>query len=223
MRFGALILCGGKSSRMGRDKALLPFGPELMLQRVVRLVGEAVATDQIAVVGAVGQTLPELPREVLITRDARPGRGPLEGLAAGLHALRNRADVVFATSCDAPLLMPALIRQLFDLVAENEIVVPRDGDFYHPLSAVYRRSILPTVQKMLSAYPQNPQENIGDQKPVLRHALKENRLRVTDVMRQCVTLEVPIDELRSCDPDLVSFINCNKTIDYDRALRWAGY
>jgi len=201
MQFGAIILCGGKSVRMGRDKAMLPFGPELMLQRVVRLVGEAVAMEQMVVVAAVGQTLPELPREVLVTHDAQPERGPLEGLAAGLHALQGHADVVFATSCDAPLLVPALIRQLLNRIAKNEIVVPRDGEFYHPFPAVYRTSVLPTVQQMLRA----------DQR------------RMTDLLQQCATLEVPVDELRSCDPELVSLINCNKMADYDRALRWAGY
>ena len=68
MQHGAIILCGGKSSRMGRDKASLPFGPELMLQRVVRLLGEVVDPRKIVVVAAPGQSLPELPAGVTVAQ-----------------------------------------------------------------------------------------------------------------------------------------------------------
>jgi molybdopterin-guanine dinucleotide biosynthesis protein A len=70
---------------MGTSKALLPFGPETMLQRVVRLLGQVVTP--IVAVAAVGQVLPDLPAEVIVTRDEREARGPLEGLKAGLTAL----------------------------------------------------------------------------------------------------------------------------------------
>src|SRR3954447_24085949 len=81
MRRGALILCGGKSSRMGRDKATLPFGPELMLQRVVRLLSDTVDPEHMLVVAAPNQTLPELPKSVKVARDDAEFRGPLQGLA----------------------------------------------------------------------------------------------------------------------------------------------
>ncbi len=71
--------------RMGSSKALLPFGAETMLQRVVRLLGTVVSP--IVVVAAPEQSLPELPASVIVTRDEREGRGPLEGLRAGLKAL----------------------------------------------------------------------------------------------------------------------------------------
>src|SRR5579875_1511202 len=98
---GAVVLCGGESRRMGRPKAWLPFGPERLLQRVVRLVG-AVARP-IVVVAAPGQDLPDLPAEVGIVRDPVAGRGPLAGLAAGLAAFAGRADsveLVYATATD---------------------------------------------------------------------------------------------------------------------------
>jgi molybdenum cofactor guanylyltransferase len=66
---GAIILCGGKSSRMGRDKATLPFGPEQMLARVVRLVSEVVEPAKIVVVAAPEQELPVLPAAVAVARD----------------------------------------------------------------------------------------------------------------------------------------------------------
>src|SRR5262245_8583674 len=99
-----VVLCGGKSTRMGTSKALLQFGPETMLQRVVRLLSEVVPT--IVVVAAAGQDLPDLPRHVTITRDEHEGRGPLEGLRAGLNALSSGAERAYVTSCDVPLLVP---------------------------------------------------------------------------------------------------------------------
>src|SRR5213075_573405 len=98
MNVGGIVLCGGRSRRMGRAKATLPFGPELMLQRVVRLLSEVV--EPIVVVAAPGQELPPLAASVQIARDEREGRGPLEGLSAGLAAMAGRADAVYATSCD---------------------------------------------------------------------------------------------------------------------------
>ena len=65
MEKGAIILCGGKSSRMGRDKATLPFGSEVMLQRVIRLVSQVVNVHRIVVVAAPGQALPEKADELL--------------------------------------------------------------------------------------------------------------------------------------------------------------
>src|SRR5437764_9686309 len=102
IRTAGVVLCGGQSSRMGRPKAWLPFAGELMLPRVVRLLGEAVAP--IIVVAAPGQDLPPLPSKVKIVRDEEKGRGPLQGLSAGLAALEGEADAAFASSCDVPFL-----------------------------------------------------------------------------------------------------------------------
>src|SRR4051794_38541695 len=90
---GGVVLAGGKSTRMGTSKALLPFGPETMLQRVVRLLGRVVSP--IVVVTAPGQELPALPADVIVTRDEREGRGPLEGLRAGLKALPPDVDAAY--------------------------------------------------------------------------------------------------------------------------------
>ena len=87
MQIGGVVLCGGKSSRMGYPKALLPFGPELMLQRVVRILGELVSP--LVVVAARDQELPTLPNNVLLARDEHPERGPLEGLRGPLAARRT--------------------------------------------------------------------------------------------------------------------------------------
>src|SRR3954454_18916278 len=99
---GGVVLCGGQSRRMGRPKAWLPFGGELMLPRIVRLLSEVVSP--IAVVAAAEQKLPPLASDVLVVRDPISGRGPLEGLAAGLAHLPVDVTAAYVSSCDVPLL-----------------------------------------------------------------------------------------------------------------------
>ena len=130
---GAIVLCGGKSSRMGQDKATLPFGPELMLQRVVRILSQIIDPAHVIVVAASEQTLPELPSQVIVTRDERPNRGPLEGIAAGLRSMPNCVEAVYATSCDVPLMIPEFVLTMFERLGNSDIAVPYDGQHHHPL------------------------------------------------------------------------------------------
>src|SRR5579862_2191897 len=110
LRIGGIVLCGGKSSRMGRPKAWLPFGSEFMLQRVVRILSEVVSP--IVVVAAQGQDVPQLPAGVEIARDKHEGLGPLAGLAAGLKTLGERVGAAYCSSCDVPLLEPAFVARI---------------------------------------------------------------------------------------------------------------
>jgi molybdopterin-guanine dinucleotide biosynthesis protein A len=198
MRAGGIVLCGGASRRMGRPKHSLPFGAEAMLHRVLRRVGEAV--DRLVVVAAPGQTLPELPSDILVVHDRLPDRGPLEGLAAGLLRLEGEADLAFATGCDAPLLRPAFIRRMIELAEGWEIAVPRVGGYDHPLAAVYRTSVLPVIQALLAA----------------------DRVRPVFLFDQVPTRRVSAEDLRDVDPELESLVNVNCQEDYADALRRAG-
>jgi molybdenum cofactor guanylyltransferase len=201
MRKGAIILCGGKSSRMGRDKAMLPFGPELMLERVVRLMRGVVALENIVVVAAANQTLPELPSGVLLARDVHEYRGPLEGLATGFRALADRVDAAYATACDVPLLVPAFVERMFELLDDYDISVPFDGEYHHPLAGVYRPTVLPHVEKLLEA----------------------QRMRPRFLFDEARTREVPVEELRAVDPQLATLENLNYEQDYFAALAVAGF
>lgn len=201
MKRGALILCGGQSSRMGRDKSNLPFGPELMLQRVIRLVSHIVESDQIVVVADPRQILPPLPAAVRVTHDERQNRGPLEGLAAGLRVVETSLDALYVTSCDVPLLVPAFVKRMFEFLGEHQIAVPCDRQRLHPLAAVYRPTVLADVQALLDA----------------------DQLRLRSLFDRVDTREVPVDELRTVDPGLLSLENLNHRDDYLAALNSAGY
>src|SRR5262245_44239294 len=115
MTAGGIVLCGGRSSRMGRPKAWLPVGGELLLQRVVRVVRQA--ADPVVVVAAPGQDVPPLPAGVDVVRDDIEGRGPLQGLAAGLAALEGTAEVAYLSACDVPFLTPEFVRRVVSILA----------------------------------------------------------------------------------------------------------
>jgi len=195
---GGIILCGGRSSRMGRPKAWLPFGEELMLPRVARLIGEAVAP--LVVVAAPGQAVPPLPSEIAVVRDEQEGRGPLQGLKAGLEALRGWADAAFLSSCDVPFLKPAFVRRLAELLGDHAVCVPRVGDYHHPLAAVYRLEVVEVVGRLLA----------------------ENRLRPFFLFEAVPTRVVGPDELRDADPTFESLRNLNTPEEYEAALRAIG-
>jgi len=182
---------------MGRAKATLSFGPETMLARVVRLLGEVV--EPIVVVAAADQELPELPPEILLLHDRRPDRGPLEGLAVGLQAIGDRAEAAFVAACDLPLLKPAFVRRMIELAAEHDIAVPHIGGFDEPLAAVYRTSVLPPSERLLAA----------------------ESLRIVYLFDHVRTRRVTVEELAGVDPQLHSLANINTPEDYQAALRQA--
>jgi len=184
---------------MGRPKATLPFGPETMLQRVVRLLGGVV--QPIVVVAAADQALPTLPAGVIVARDEREGRGPLEGLLAGLAALPPNVEAAYATSCDVPLLVPAFVQSIIERVGDAEIAVPVEGEFPHPLSAVYRTSVVPHIRELLAA----------------------DRLRPAFLFERAATRRIPVAELRAADPNLTTLRNVNRPEDYLAALAEAGF
>jgi molybdopterin-guanine dinucleotide biosynthesis protein A len=196
--YGGIVLSGGKSTRMGSSKALLPFGPETMLQRVVRLLREVVSP--IVIVAAVGQQLPDLPSDVIVAYDEHEGRGPLEALRAGLKALPHHVDAAYVTSCDVPLLVPKFVRQMLDLVQGYDVAVMEIDGFTHPLSAVYRRATLPFVE----------------------HLLSQDRLRPAFLFEAVNTRRVRPEEMTAADPDLRTLRNLNTREDYERALADAG-
>lgn len=195
MRVGAIVLCGGQSKRMGQPKAWLPFGRELLLQRVVHRL--STIADPLVVVRAPGQTLPELPAQTRVIEDAVEHRGPLQGIAHGLAALQGAVDAAFVSSTDAPFVDPALVTRLCELHRPaHDLVVPHAAGRHHPLAALYTLNILPEIERMLAA----------------------NQLRLMDVLGRVRTLVVREEELVKLDPRLRFLMNINTPEDYRAAL-----
>jgi molybdopterin-guanine dinucleotide biosynthesis protein A len=195
LHVGGIILCGGQSKRMGRSKAWLPFAGEIMVARVARLLGEAVSP--LVVVGSPGQEVPALPPGVAVVHDEEKGRGPLQGLAAGLAALEGRAEAAYVSSCDVPFLRPAFIRRLIELLEDFSICVPHVGDYHHSLAAVYRLSVREMVDRLLA----------------------ENRLRPFFLFEAVPTRIVEASELVDADPDFQTLRNLNTLEEYEAALK----
>ncbi|MGH7774353.1 MAG: NTP transferase domain-containing protein [Candidatus Binatia bacterium] len=187
----AIILTGGKSSRMGRPKALLLFDGEPLIAHIVRTLRGIFA--EAIVVAAPGQELPSLPATVM--RDEVAYQGPVGGIYYGLSAASR--EVCFVTSCDVPFLNPQLISYLTLQISDYDVVVPYWQERFQPLHAAYRRSAA----------------------PLLREQLDRGELRPISLYKKVRTREIHEDEIRRFDPEGLSFLNMNTPEDYESALR----
>jgi molybdopterin-guanine dinucleotide biosynthesis protein A/molybdopterin converting factor small subunit len=190
----AIILAGGRSSRMGSAKALLEFDGEPLIVHLVRQLGQWF--DDIVVVAAPEQQLP--PLAATLARDEVAYQGPVGGIYYGLKAARGEA--CFVTSCDVAFLNASLIAHFVERISDHDVVVPYWEERFQPLHAVYRRSVL----------------------PLLAGQLERGELRPIYLFDKVRTLKITADEIRRFDPDGLSFLNMNTPDDYAAALiRWA--
>lgn len=197
-----LVLAGGRSTRMGRPKANLEWHGSTLLHRVTGIVGRAV-DGPVVVVRAPGQELPDLPSGVRVVEDEAEGRGPLQGLAAGLAAVAGEAGVAYVSSTDAPFLHPAFVAAVVRAASSEDVdvAVPVIAGIAQPLAAAYRTSLVATVEQLIA----------------------EGELRATALLERCRVRELTEDdlladaELAAADPELLSLLNVNERHDYARA------
>lgn len=200
---GGIVLCGGGSVRMGREKASLPFGPgRTLLGCVVDALVETMPAANVLVVAARGQALPPVADGVRVMHEEHQGAGPLVALAAGLRAAPAGVESFFVCGCDAPLLAPAFVRRLWELTpAEADAAALIAEGRCHPLAAIYRRRCVAALEAAIVAGGRS-----------LHRALASPALR---------THWVAAEQLRSVDPELLALVNCNTPAEYDVALRRA--
>jgi molybdenum cofactor guanylyltransferase len=185
-----IILAGGQSRRMGRDKALIDFRGRPIIAHVIDTL--RALTNDIVVISNRSDLYH--PWEARVVPDYDPPCGPLGGIAAGLQAMESELAIVVA--CDMPFLNVSLLRWLIDQAADYDAVVPRTGEEFEPLHAVYRRTCNhPIVQRIMQ----------GDRRVISFFA--DVRLR-------------PIEEAawRVIDPDGRSLVNLNTPGDLNRWL-----
>jgi molybdenum cofactor guanylyltransferase len=196
-----IVLAGGRSSRMGTPKAALEWHGSTLLRRVVGIVGRAI-DGPVIVVRAPGQELPSLPPGVEIVDDAREGRGPLQGLEAGLAAAREHAPVAYASSTDVPLLHTRFVRRVVAAVDDGiDVALPQIHGFPQPLAAAYRTELVEVVARLIAEDRMRP--------AFLFEACRTTRLDATAL------LDDPA--LAALDPELDSVLNLNERADYDAA------
>lgn len=186
MRVSGIVLAGGRSSRMGRDKAALILEGRTLLQRACDAMASVV--EELVIVGAPGRPLPEVRSALPVRRvdDAVEGEGPLFGIGAGLEAARGEVAVV--VGCDMPSLEPALLRLLAARALDGaRLVVPLRGGRPESLCSAWRTEALEVVRAHLRA---------GDR-------------AVMSVAADLDALELAPEEYRAADPEGRSFINVN--------------
>jgi len=186
----AVILAGGKSSRMGTAKALLRFDNDPLIVHIARKLN-AFFPD-LVIVAAPGQELPPVAGKIV--RDEVAYQGPVGGIYYGLNAAAG--EFCFVTSCDVPFLSSDLITYLVSLIKDHDIVAPYWQDRFQPLCAVYRRTVLPLLSEQLAR---------GELRPIYLY----------DKVR---TRRVGEEEIRRLDPDGLSFFNMNSPEDYTESL-----
>jgi molybdopterin-guanine dinucleotide biosynthesis protein A len=190
--FAAIVLAGGRSTRLGRDKASEPLRGRPLLQHVIDRVSPLV--DEVVVVTAPEQELPSLamPYTMRAAVDVYPGTGPLGGIYTGL--LAARAERCLAVACDMPLLVPALLRELLARSRECDVVMPV-LEYPEPLHAVYARACAEPIRQRLEA----------------------GQLKITNFLGAVHVCYLREPEVRALDPGLRSFMNTNTEADLARA------
>jgi molybdenum cofactor guanylyltransferase len=143
MKAGAIILSGGKSRRMGTNKALLPISEKPSVERIKDEL-EKSFQDIILVTNHLEayQFL-----NIKMVSDRYPGKGPLAGIHAGLIASSNEINLVAA--CDMPFVSAGLGAILVENLKEYDAVIPVIEGKQHPLFAVYRRTIIEKIENCL--------------------------------------------------------------------------
>jgi len=184
------VQAGGKSSRMGEDKALIRLAGIPLIERVLDQIDGL--ADEILITTNRPETLTHL--NLRMAPDEVRGAGALHGLKTALGAAQG--EVVLVLSCDTPFVSRELLEHLLNRAHEADVIVPKHGDKYEPLQAVYNRErCLPAVEA----------------------ALDSGERRMVSFFPKVRVLPIEVPELSELDPSGLSFFNVNTAEDLERA------
>lgn len=193
-----LLLAGGKSSRMGTNKAMLPLSEEVNIQRIASELSKAFSEVYVVTNSPADYGFLNLP----MLEDEYEGLGPLAGLHAGLKAART--ETVFLSACDMPFIRASLIEEMLDNLNNYDALVPQINGRLHPLFAVYRKSSI----------------------PLLVACLEERKLRMMDFLEKMnVKIMKETDfKLYAASNSLFPYLfyNMNTPLEYEQAKKMEG-
>jgi molybdopterin-guanine dinucleotide biosynthesis protein A len=197
LKANCIVLAGGKSLRLGYDKFLETVGNKSLLQRVISCVSP-LSSDIIIVTARELTTLHsrDYPKLRVVT-DIYPGKGPLVGIYTGLATSTLFYNLVVAS--DMPFLNQALLRYMIQLSTNFDIVAPRVGNLVEPLHAVYSKSCLAPIERMI----------------------KEDKLKIYPLFNSVSVRYVEAEEIERFDPKHLSFFNINTKADLEKARELA--
>jgi molybdopterin-guanine dinucleotide biosynthesis protein A len=176
-----IILAGGKSQRMGKNKAFIDSGGVPLFERVYRIVREIFSE----IIIVTNDVLPFEKYEAVLRKDIMLGKGALGGLFTGLFHSSN--SYAFCFACDMPFLNPRLIKYMREGSDKYDAIVPKTHDGLHPLHAIYSKICL------------NP----------IRQLLDRNDLKIVNFFDQVKVRYIEEMEIREFDPHMRSIINVN--------------
>ncbi|MCH9035948.1 MAG: molybdenum cofactor guanylyltransferase [Chloroflexi bacterium] len=189
-----VALAGGRSKRLGRNKAVEKIGDQSLIERVVGKLSQ-VTSETVVVVAEESKAADlNLPPWVRTAADLYPGTGSLGGIFTGLSAAKGNYGVVVA--CDMPFLNVDLIRFMLDIVSDYDAVVPRLQGRPEPLHAVYSKSCVGPIE----------------------HCLQADQLKIAIFFEQINVAYLEEDDIEAFDPSHLSFFNVNTQEDLDKAL-----
>jgi len=193
----SIILAGGKSSRLGRSKALQVIEGKSLIQWVVDRL--AILSTEIIIATAHGEAIPcSSVVRIKTVADSYPGKGPIVGIYSGLTASSSARAIV--VGCDTPFLSVSLLEYMIQICSTFDVVVPRIKNKLEPLCAVYSKNCLVPIQGLL----------------------EQNELRIRKLFSMVKVQYVEEDEINSFDPEHLSFFNINNQDDLDRARKLAA-
>lgn len=198
MDLSCIILTGGKGSRLGRPKTQVTVGRKTLFQRA--LCSLEFLKGDIIVVASGNEPLPPLVGypEYRVVTDIYPDKGPLVGIFTGLSASRTACNLVVAG--DMPFLDRGLLSYLVRIADGFDAVIPRPNNMVEPLHAVYARTCLAPIERMIQA----------------------SNLSVYRLLEMVRVRYVDDDEITRFDPEHLSFFNVNTQADLQRARELAG-
>ncbi len=184
----AVVLAGGKSSRMGVNKAFLELEGRPLIDQVVESLVEVFPE----VIVVTNEPLLYLHLPAAIVTDIYKDKGSYGGLYTGLF--HSSHDYAFVVPCDMPFLNIPFIEHMIDSVGTHQIVVPKPLDGLQPLHAVYGKKTLPPMARMLA----------------------QNKLKIIDLYQVVKPLVIPFNVIESFDRTGRMFFNINSPDDFER-------
>lgn len=192
-----IVLAGGKSTRLGRDKIVEIIGSQSLLQRVMSRLSSF--NCDIILVTAKGQSLPQFTDypKLEVVADIYPGKGSLGGIYTGLTVSESFHNLVVAG--DMPFLNRALLTYMMQLSVDFDVVIPRVGNEVEPLHAVYSKGCLTPIE----------------------YLFKQDNLKIIDFFPSVRVRYVEAEEIDKFDPKHLSFFNINTEKDLEMARELA--
>jgi len=193
-----IILAGGRSSRMGKDKALLPFpgNEQLTFVEHVAALLAPIGREVILVAHDAQQaeSYATLQHVLRIVTDQEPNRGPLMGFYSGLSATHPSSTHALVVAVDMPFIQPAILTYLLSLATSDTIIMPFVQATPQVMLAVYPRTILPLAAQYLH----------------------QGRRGIRSILEVAPVFYIEEAQLREVDPELRSFINVNTPEEFQQ-------